>query len=487
MAKKDKAIKDRRTKEADDMQERADQLGAAEVWQKKRVMKAPVSELTANYNILVGAGIAVPLSNRIVYSRRVSMELHRADDVNLWHTQTWAFDTAVPPSAWEMPTPKWSALIQELAAGEKYTDLLDGETFGQTWQQCVLNDEFLAAMDEETKHRQLFQMVTLILTAAADATRDEVTIPDCIAVEYSEIVQVLKGFAALLSPKPGLFSSTPADVAFIRDVGTAGTISDTTIKNKKSIVKRLQRKPFSTLVDNYRKSEAVLLEYGPVMAEIESQTLELKAADFEDEEAGAEILKKFVVGIAQWRKDLRKGATDDVEKVVLELLQHKIAKLSKELETSSEVSRRLRALRALEKFPIILKLFESKNGVDTLQKAMNLRDTWAAKDQLLAMEELATSATFHVVEEAIGCREWYKGRSHRVASCIVRPKFTKVDWHATGRSPLPLRLVEVLGNKYDFRDVLFFSKLRTFTKIQGPGKWVGMARVSLFWNLFAGL
>ena len=46
------------------------------------------------------------------------------------------------------------------------TDLLDQEPFGATWQHCILNDEFLAFMDNEQKHSQLLKLAASFLELA---------------------------------------------------------------------------------------------------------------------------------------------------------------------------------------------------------------------------------------------------------------------------------------------------------------------------------
>ena len=259
--KRDKAIKAKQTSEVDEQQEKLDLLNAAEVWQRGRLLKANFSEIQLNHKVIMKAKSleSLPFLNRLILTKRVTMEHLRASDTS-WIASVWPWDDSVPPSPWECSAPTLKALVGELERKEsEYDDgdMLNGETFAQNWQQCFLNDEVLSWMDDETKHHQLLKQITLFLqlvitkeTMTDDGIYD-IKPPACLDQAFSEVVRVFRGLAALMCPKPGHLRSTKDDVDFLRDIGTNGTLGTTGVKIKKSLLKRLTRKPFQTFVTDF--------------------------------------------------------------------------------------------------------------------------------------------------------------------------------------------------------------------------------------------
>ena len=397
-----------RTQDVDDSQERLDLLQAAEAWHRSRIVKSTIKDLHINYKLLSKFNHTVPFCNRLIYTKRIACESQRGEDVGKWFTCIWPFTQTVPAPLWEFDGPSFSSLVTEILAGDNksyLTDLHGGDSFGQVWQSCILNDNFLAWMDDESKHPLLFEMVSTYLTEFDKGHNDQ-ELPEFLSVAWMEVHKVFLGLAALLSPKPNIFGSDTEDVAWLRDAGTTGTLNDSTIKAKKSILKRIQRSPFSLLVTEFRKTESVVAEYGSTMVDLESRLQVLKEADFEDEDEPIEILEKFVTNIKSWQKDLRKGATDDIETLVLDLLTHKVSSISDRLVAEKSPAKRALLVKSLEQVSPILKLLGpslARGMQDTLQRAMNLKETWSAKDQAASLESMATESKFDLIDEVHGC------------------------------------------------------------------------------------
>ncbi len=93
-------------------------LNAAEAWQRKRVTKAPLGDFKANYDLLITHHAVVPFASCLALTRRIVMEKVRARDIQDCFKIVWLWSSEVPPPAWEVTSPSFACLLQELVSGE---------------------------------------------------------------------------------------------------------------------------------------------------------------------------------------------------------------------------------------------------------------------------------------------------------------------------------------------------------------------------------
>ncbi len=114
-----KALKERRSQDVDDYQERLGILQAAEGWQIPRVRKANMADLVKHASIITPV-TTVPFCNRVLLTQRVSIEhLRSGGDFKQWLSSVWPWDEADPPTPWECSAPTFAALIHEFEENGK--------------------------------------------------------------------------------------------------------------------------------------------------------------------------------------------------------------------------------------------------------------------------------------------------------------------------------------------------------------------------------
>jgi hypothetical protein len=139
------------------------------------------------------------------------------------------------------------------------------------------------------------------------------------------------------------------------------------------------------------------------MTPLEDLTLENKTIDYEDGDVVIDLLNTFTKNIKTWHADLRKGATDELQNVVLDMVQHKVDDCKNKLQDSTPQETRASMLKTLKLLSPVLKLFTISAAKDTLQTCINLEATWLSKDRASELEILS-KGSFNFVDEVVGGR-----------------------------------------------------------------------------------
>jgi hypothetical protein len=256
-----------RVTEADDAQERVDVLCAAEVWQVQNVKQARYSELQENHKVLELTGYSAPLYNRAVFTKRMALELQRDGKLTEW-LDVVRLGKVAAGKGWVVGAPCFKTLVEEfeqLDEEGKLSAFPAGSSLQELWADSIISDAFLIVMDglsQELKCKPLVDIVVCFL----DWSSFFQEVPAPMENIFQVVCRSLKGFSAMLLPKPAIFDSTDQDVGFLRDTLGESSILNTDIRTKKSLVRKLRKsQTWMALYDIYDSKKGAEAEHGPGM------------------------------------------------------------------------------------------------------------------------------------------------------------------------------------------------------------------------------
>ncbi len=261
------ALEERRKEDADNWEERLGVLNAAQGWQMRHVTKGCVSDLQKNYKILSSAKLDVSIIHKVAFTRRLAAECMRVQNVTGWLDKIWPF--AGDAQAWTAATPTFAALFCEYTVEDGGQTQDDLDELMNAWQDTVVGDEWLLAMEDPIG---IFRTTIVEYMKRAHSTTQ--TSPAWFKSIWEVTTRAVRGFAVLLLPTPVPFGGNDDDVTFIRDIGSNGTINDTTVKVKKSLIKKLKKDPWIAIVDAYEAVKGPAEVHGPKMVSLEETVLD---------------------------------------------------------------------------------------------------------------------------------------------------------------------------------------------------------------------
>lgn len=309
-------------------------------------------------------------------------------------------------------------------------------------------------------------------------------VPEFMAKPFEEITRTFLGFVGLLSPRPQALQSAAADVDWILDRTTLeqmGTISESSLRVKKSVVKRLKKGEFwKQMCNDYDEIAGAYAAHGQGVLKLEKDVLNLSQA-WQDtaaeqnpkalEEAFGGILKSVAESISTWREDLRSGATVDLEVALLNLMRTVVGTRRGVLETSQDVDLRSAALNGLRAIDSVLPLLVAKgNTVSEFQQEVGgLLAAWAEKAKVAVLSQavkgdLGVDGVAAQVHKAItGVQNIMKPKQLLEALAMFLPSlYVHMQQAAAShdmdsmaqQSEMLIRVLEALTNQQDFCDIV---------------------------------
>ena len=260
------------------------------------------------------------------------------------------------------------------------------------------------------------------------------------------------------------YGGSDEDVSYIRDSGTTGTISESSIKIKRSLSERLKKEPWNTIMDNYEKVKGPSEVHGPIMLDLQHKAQELLDIECEDQDLVLDLFKKFAASIKEWQADLnvRGVGTKHVEEVVLKVVRFVYTAHRAALESDqTPQAMRTDALAKVHLMLPVLKLFSTKEGKDLLQQASDLSATWGDKDKLTALAELAGSP----VTDSAGVAALYE----KLVSAQTLTKGKELVKSLADQASLVLKLISDVIQAHSKQEVqvdVHFKLLETLKKDQ---------------------
>ena len=197
----------------------------------------------------------------------------------------------------------------------------------------------------------------------------------------------------MVCSKPNAYGSNDSDVKYVRDASTDDSIGQSSLKSKKSIIRRLKKdKVWIELNTEYEQSLGVEAEDGQILLALETDAesavaaLESDDVDEASYQQGLDILKQFAEKIKRWQAPVqdggfRSGATTDLEMHISRLLKAFTVDAKTSLEDpQTDTSSRSTALSTLESIIPIAKL--SSHSKKCMQEASDLLTVWSDKDKV---------------------------------------------------------------------------------------------------------
>jgi hypothetical protein len=269
-----KAQQERRETDAVEFQDRIDLLNAAEGWQIKTVTRGSIVDLQKNYQIITTQKHEVPIRNRIAFTLRMAQHTFKQPgkaNCEAWVLRTWPVEDSTTHDAWTTGSPRYSALIAEVTeSGDDKVQAL----VGQSWLDAVIGDEFLLACEIIEPDARLWQAMIAVLDNAAVVK--DAHLAKWFRPSFDVAHRVFRGFAALLMSAPFPYKSVDDDVAFIRDTGAEG-ISQSSLRIKKGLPRRLKKEPWKTVIEAYDDVKDSFEVHAPKIHDMMSQAKDFRA------------------------------------------------------------------------------------------------------------------------------------------------------------------------------------------------------------------
>lgn len=427
------------------LEEHLEVVRAAQVWQLKSYQDVTISKLSQTYETLTKAGHDVSLRQKVQCTLRTSAEYLEAGQINEW---AFAMSPALHGSgairfqdgeAWT-PARASFALLTLPDPGDSQEE---HDFFMAEWTRGVVNDHFITLVVDAGEHDDdiggkggahspgVQPLVTCVSSFLATQKGGSVNAVWAQSSAYIETMHIMRGLIALLDPRPLVFGSTIADVQFImpaasskRKRGDPEQPAPTTLENTLTIVNARALWRFLNKADDkgdhrWKDRYNAFIEYRPgenqygedvgrlegLLAEldrVEAATLE-KDLSPEHVETRTKALVQFTRFATLWRRSLRVGAIDEMERLLVRIWERLVSSAAARLESDVDGSSS-EAVEILEGAKKSLAEASDRSGkAELLQTIM---EVMAASRETSASRNLEVSLTTFLTSPSIEGLSW---------------------------------------------------------------------------------
>ena len=253
----------------------------------------------------------------------------------------------------------------------------------ELWMDAAFEDPFLRLVNTFPTSRDTLIETCLALIGLIDDKLD--VFPQVLRPHAINARKIARGLLALASPVPRHGGSSLQDVDFIAGrPGKAADLSSVLPKLGKVLSAKIRRDTvWVDLVSDYRKHENIGQTQGEEMLNLLATGKQLLSKAALATEADFELWDSFLAtvtaNLATWRSELRSGATNELDEVVLKLLHRDVACTEGAVQKGED---KAMAVGVLTDLQAVLKAFAPDTVRELAQIISNRIMTWTGEVSL---------------------------------------------------------------------------------------------------------